>query len=45
MFDAQNIAVIASIMVLGIGGNYAFGGNIPFFGINVPCIAAPQSLV
>ncbi len=39
MFDAQNIAVIASIMVLGIGGNYAFGGNIPFFGINVPCIA------
>ncbi len=39
MFDAQNIAVIASIMVLGIGGNYAFGGNIPFFGLNVPCIA------
>ncbi len=39
MFDAQNIAVIASIMVLGIGGSYAFGGNIPFFGVNVPCIA------
>ncbi len=39
MFDAQNIAVIASVMVLGIGGSYAFGGNIPFFGLNVPCIA------
>ena len=39
MFSSKNIAVIASIMIIGIGGNYAFGGNIPFFGINVPCIA------
>jgi uracil permease len=39
MFSAKNIAVIASIMVIGIGGQYAFGGNIPFFGIGVPCIA------
>lgn len=39
MFDSKNIAVIASIMVLGIGGNYAFGGNIPFFGMQVPCVA------
>lgn len=39
MFSSKNIAVIAAIMVVGIGGNYAFGGNIPFFGINVPCIA------
>lgn len=39
MFSSKNIAVIASIMVLGIGGNYAFGGNIPFFGANIPCIA------
>ncbi len=39
MFSAKNIAVIASIMVIGIGGNYAFGGNIPVFGIQVPCIA------
>lgn len=39
MFSSKNIAVIASIMVLGIGGNYAFGGNIPFFGMEVPCIA------
>lgn len=39
MFSAKNIAVIATIMVIGIGGNYAFGGNIPFFGVQVPCIA------
>jgi|AGTN01.1.fsa_nt_gi Xanthine/uracil permeases len=39
MFSAKNIAVIATIMILGLGGKYAFGGNIPFFGIEVPCIA------
>ncbi|MDD6800478.1 MAG: solute carrier family 23 protein [Firmicutes bacterium] len=39
MFDSKNIAVIAAIMVIGIGGQYAFGGNIPLFGIQVPCIA------
>lgn len=40
MFSSKNIAVIATIMVIGIGGQYAFtGGNIPFFGMNVPCIA------
>ena len=39
MFSSKNIAVIAAIMVIGIGGNYAFGGNIPFFGIQIPCIA------
>ncbi len=39
MFDSKNIAVIASIMVIGIGGQYAFGGNIPVFGMNIPCIA------
>lgn len=39
MFDSKNIAVIATVMVLGIGGQYAFGGNIPFFGMNIPCIA------
>ena len=33
MFSSKNIAVIASIMIIGIGGNYAFGGNIPFFGL------------
>lgn len=39
MFSSKNIAVIATVMVIGIGGQYAFGGNIPFFGMNVPCIA------
>ncbi len=39
MFDSKNIAVIATMMVIGIGGQYAFGGNIPFFGLNVPCVA------
>ena len=37
--SAKNIAVIATIMVIGIGGNYTFGGNIPFFGVQIPCIA------
>lgn len=39
MFSSKNIAIIASIMVIGIGGNYAFGGNIPFLGMEIPCIA------
>jgi len=39
MFSSKNIAVIASIMVIGVGGQYAFGGTIPFFGLSVPCIA------
>ena len=39
MFSSKNIAVIASIMVVGLGGQYAFGGNIPFFGFSIPCVA------
>jgi uracil permease len=39
MFSSKNIAVIACIMVIAIGGQYKFGGSIPFFGVNVPCIA------
>lgn len=39
MFSSKNIAVIASIMIIGVGGQYAFSGNIPFFGLQVPCIA------
>ena len=39
MFSAKNIAVIATIIVVGVGGQYAFGGNIPFFGMDVPCVA------
>lgn len=40
MFDSKNIAVIALVCIVGIGGQFAFGGNIPFFGIEIPCIAA-----
>ena len=39
MFDSKNIAVIALICIVGLGGQYAFGGTIPFFGISVPCVA------
>lgn len=39
LFSAKNIALIATIMIIGVGGQYAFGGNIPFFGIEVPCVA------
>jgi uracil permease len=39
MFSSKNIAVIATIMIIGLGGEFGFGGNIPFFGIEVPSIA------
>jgi len=39
LFSAKNIAIIATIMVIGLGGQYAFGGNIPFFGLQVPSVA------
>jgi uracil permease len=39
MFSSKNIAVIATIMIIGLGGQYGFGGNIPFFGIQIPCVA------
>ena len=39
MFSSKNIAVIATIVVIGIGGQYAYGGIIPFFGLEVPCIS------
>ncbi len=46
MFSARNLAVIASILVIGLGGAYGFvsntnpdGGMIPIFGIKLPAIA------
>ncbi|NLM73903.1 MAG: xanthine permease [Clostridiaceae bacterium] len=39
LFSSKNIAVIATIMIIGLGGQFAFGGNIPFFGLSVPCVA------
>ena len=39
MFDSKNIAVIAIIMIVGVGAQYAFGGVVPMFGMNVPGVA------
>lgn len=40
LFDARNLAVIAVILVIGLGGHYGFANNmIPFFGIELPPIA------
>ena len=40
MFSARNLAVIATILVIGLGGTYGFaGGMIPFFGFQLPAIA------
>ena len=39
LFSSKNIAIIATIMVIGIGGQYGFNGSIPFFGLQVPTIA------
>ncbi len=39
LFSSKNIAIIATIMIIGLGGQFAFGGNIPFFGMNIPCVA------
>lgn len=38
-FDARNLAVIASILIIGIGGSYMKDGMIPMFGIKLPAIA------
>lgn len=39
MFDSKNLAVIATILIIGLGGNSAFGGMIPIFGVEIPTIA------
>lgn len=40
MFNARNLAVIATILVIGLGGTYGFAnGMIPFFGVQLPAIA------
>ncbi len=40
LFDARNLAVISTILVVGIGGSYVFpNGMIPFFGQQLPAIA------
>jgi uracil permease len=40
MFSSTNLAVIAVILIVGLGGSFGFeGGMIPMFGIEVPAIA------
>ncbi|HNZ77127.1 MAG TPA: solute carrier family 23 protein [Bacilli bacterium] len=39
LFDPKNLAIIASILILGLGGSYLPGGMIPLFGIEAPAIA------
>ncbi len=40
LFNTKNLAVIATILVVGLGGHYGFpNGNIPIFGANIPAIA------
>lgn len=40
MFNSKNLAVIAVILIVGLGGNFGFdGGMIPMFGIQIPAIA------
>lgn len=40
MFSSKNLAIIAVILIVGLGGSYAFeGGMIPMFGIELPALA------
>ena len=42
MFKSKNLAVIAVILIVGLGGTFGFEGNgmIPMFGIEFPAIAS-----
>lgn len=42
MFDSKNMAVIATILIIGIGGSFGFAGDgmIPVFGLKLPAIAS-----
>lgn len=40
LFDSRNLAVISSILIIGIGGSFGFSdGMIPMFGGKLPAIA------
>lgn len=45
LFDARNLAVIAVILVVGIGGTYGFPNSmIPIFGAKLPAIATAATI-
>lgn len=41
LFDSRNLAVIAIVLIIGLGGSFGFGGSgmIPMFGLQFPAIA------
>lgn len=40
MFSSKNLGIIAIILIIGLGGHYAFpNGNIPFLNAELPAIA------
>lgn len=39
MFSSKNLAVIAIILIIGLGGSFGFGGMIPMFGTKFPALA------
>lgn len=40
MFDSRNLAVMSTILIIGLGGSFGFeGGMIPMFGFKLPAIA------
>ena len=41
MFKSKNLAIIAIILIIGLGGSYGFKGNgmIPMFGMQFPALA------
>ena len=40
MFSSKNLSVIAIILIIGLGGSFAYeGGMIPMFGVELPAIA------
>jgi len=42
MFKSKNLAIIAIILIIGLGGSYGFKGNgmIPMFGMQFPALAS-----
>ncbi|MDD4212691.1 MAG: solute carrier family 23 protein [Bacilli bacterium] len=39
LFEPRNLAIIASILIIGLGGSYLPNGMIPLFGLQAPAIA------
>jgi uracil permease len=40
MFKSKNLAIIAIILIVGLGGSFGFeGGMIPMFGVQFPALA------